>query len=82
VAAIHLLALCQALDLRGPHQAAPAMRLAYDAIRQQVPFVERDRPMDGDIRTVVEMVRTGSLWRELDIHSTDPSKPAFASEGW
>jgi phenylalanine ammonia-lyase len=81
VAAIHLLALCQALDLRGPHRAAPAVRRAYDAIRQQVPFVERDRPMDEDVRTVVGIIRTGALWRAVGIQSSDPSTPAFATDG-
>jgi histidine ammonia-lyase/phenylalanine ammonia-lyase len=71
VAAIHLLALCQALDLRGPHKAAPAVRRAYEAIRQQVAFVDRDRAMEADVRAVVELIRTGAFWRAVDSHSPD-----------
>lgn len=61
VAAIHLLALCQALDLRGADKMSPRTKAAYDLIRSQVPFVDRDRRMEGDIKQVVEMIRSGAL---------------------
>jgi len=61
VAAIHLLALAQAVDLRGPRNAAPAVRRAHALIREHVPFVDRDRRMDHDIHRVVELIRSGAL---------------------
>jgi phenylalanine ammonia-lyase len=67
VAAIHLLALCQALDLRGPGRAAPLVRRAYEVIRRDIPFVDRDRRMDGDIQVEVELIRSGDLCRAVGL---------------
>jgi len=61
VAAIHLLALCQAADLRGPELLSPATRPAFDLIREHVPTVEVDRRMDADIHAVVALIRSGEL---------------------
>ena len=63
VAAIHLLAATQALDLRDPEKASPITRAAHDLIRQRVPFMDGDRRMDEDIRAVVELIRSGELSR-------------------
>ncbi|GAA5062161.1 histidine ammonia-lyase/phenylalanine ammonia-lyase [Thermocatellispora tengchongensis] len=63
VAAIHLLALAQALDLRGPGLASPAVRTAYELIRAHAPFVAADRRMDRDIHAVAELIKTGALRR-------------------
>ncbi|MEU9129829.1 aromatic amino acid ammonia-lyase [Kitasatospora sp. NPDC048540] len=60
-AAIHLLAACQALDLRGPELAGPRTRAVYDLVRKHAPFVGHDRRMDQDIAAVVELIRTGAL---------------------
>ena len=60
VAAIHLLALCQAADLRGAHQLGRTAA-TYAKIRAKVPFVDRDRAMDQDIITVVDMIRNDTL---------------------
>jgi hypothetical protein len=61
VAAIHLLALCQAADLRGPDKLASRTRLIYERIRAMVPMVDNDRPMADDIAAVLGMLRTGVL---------------------
>jgi histidine ammonia-lyase/phenylalanine ammonia-lyase len=61
IAAIHLIALAQALDLRGVEQASPRVRAAHAIIRGRVPFLERDRRMDRDIAAVVELIRSGEL---------------------
>ena len=71
VAAIHLLALCQAADLRGAHQLGPTAAI-YAKIRAKVPFVDRDRAMDQDIITVVDMIRNDTLMGD----TIDPA------EGW
>ena len=63
VAAIHLLAATQALDLRGPEKASPVTRAAHDIVRSRVPFMDGDRRMDEDIREVVELIRSGELSR-------------------
>ena len=61
VLAIHLLALCQALDLRGVEYMGPRTQAVYQLIRKAVPFVEQDRRMDVDIEQVVRMIRSKEL---------------------
>ncbi len=61
VAAIHLLALCQALDLRGVEWASPRTRAARDLVRSRAPYLDADRRMDGDIEEVVDLIRSGEL---------------------
>ncbi len=63
IAAIHLLAVTQALDLRGPDKASPVTRAAHDLVRARVPFMDRDRRMDEDIRAVTDLIRSGELSR-------------------
>lgn len=63
VAAIHLLALAQAIDLRGAHSAAPAVRAVHGLIREHSPFVTRDRRLDHDIAAVAGLIETGALRR-------------------
>jgi histidine ammonia-lyase/phenylalanine ammonia-lyase len=61
VAAIQLLAACQALDLRGTELMSPRTRAVYSLIRERAPFVDEDRRMDGDIAAVKELIRSGAL---------------------
>ncbi|SOD75063.1 histidine ammonia-lyase/phenylalanine ammonia-lyase [Jatrophihabitans sp. GAS493] len=61
VAAIHLLAACQALDLRGVEQMSSRTHPVYRQIRRYVPFADTDRRMDGDIQTVVALIKSGAL---------------------
>jgi histidine ammonia-lyase/phenylalanine ammonia-lyase len=61
IAAIHLLACSQALELRGLERCSPLTREVVALVRERVPFVERDRYMDEDIATVVEMIQTGAF---------------------
>jgi phenylalanine ammonia-lyase len=61
VAAIHLLAVCQALDLRGIQKASPQTRAAHDLVRSRVPFLDGDRRMDTDIEEIVDLIRSGEL---------------------
>jgi histidine ammonia-lyase/phenylalanine ammonia-lyase len=60
VAAIHLIALCQAADLRGVEKLGRT-RLVFDRIRSRVPRLEEDREMQADIEAVVQMLHDGSL---------------------
>ena len=60
-AAIHLIALAQALDLRGVEQASPKVQQAHALIRARVAPLDRDRRMDRDIASVVELIRSGEL---------------------
>jgi len=61
VAAMLLLALCQAVDIRaakGCHARALALHLA---VRRLVPVNSADRPMDGDIAALLQAHREGRL---------------------
>jgi phenylalanine ammonia-lyase len=63
VAAIHLLALCQAADLRGlDHLSAPTAAV-HTLVRKLSPFLDGDRPLEEDIRHVVEAIRRGEVRR-------------------
>lgn len=63
VAAIGLLAACQALDLREdrPSPAAQGVDRLHKAVRAHVPAVDADRPMDRDIERVLSLYRAGEL---------------------
>jgi phenylalanine ammonia-lyase len=61
VAAIHLLAVCQALDLRGAQKASPKTRAVHELVRSRVPFLDGDRRMDTDIKEIVDLIRSGEL---------------------
>ena len=63
IAAIHLIALCQALELRGVRNASPGTRAAHELVRARVPFLDGDRRMDVDIAEIVELIRSGDLSR-------------------
>ncbi|MFB5675360.1 aromatic amino acid lyase [Paenibacillus terreus] len=67
VAAIHLIALCQATDLRGVHKMSPRTREIYELVRQEVPFLEGDRRMDGDIQKVIELIQSDKLFTVLEL---------------
>jgi histidine ammonia-lyase/phenylalanine ammonia-lyase len=60
VVAIHLLALCQAADLRGAGRLGRT-RVVYESIRERIPFVATDREMAGDVATVLELLHAGEL---------------------
>jgi histidine ammonia-lyase len=65
VAAILLIALCQAADLRGPRRLGRT-RAVYERVRSRVAAVEIDRPMADDIAAVVEMAQDGVLTAGLE----------------
>jgi histidine ammonia-lyase len=61
VAAIHLLALCQAFDLREGRGCHARARALHTAVRQHVPMNVADRRQDGDIARVLELLRADAL---------------------
>lgn len=72
VVAIHLLAVCQAADLRGAHLLGRGTRATLDLVRAHVPFLERDRRLDHDIAAVVKLIKAGAV--------TDAVKPHIGGE--
>ncbi len=69
VAAIMVLAGCQAADLRGADGLGGGCRAAYDLVRKHVPSVDVDRRLDKDIALVVELIRTGALGAAVREHT-------------
>jgi phenylalanine ammonia-lyase len=63
VAAIHLLALAQAADIRTPWTLSPLTTVAYDAVRQNSTFLTHDRALHSDISAMTESIRSGQLRR-------------------
>ncbi len=61
IVAIHLLACCQALELRGIDRASPRTRAAWKRVREDVSFLDRDRRLERDIATAVELIRSGEI---------------------
>src|SRR5215471_1319211 len=61
-AAISLLALCQAIDLRGGREnLGVGTRAVFETIRKAVAILEKDRPLDSDIARVSELIRARLL---------------------
>jgi histidine ammonia-lyase len=61
VGVIELLAVCQAVDLRGPESCRARSRELHRAVRAHVPFNDADRRQDGDIAVWLERYRAGEL---------------------
>ncbi|MCD9877338.1 aromatic amino acid ammonia-lyase [Streptomyces guryensis] len=80
VAAIHLLALAQAIDLRGVERAAPAVRAAHELIRRHSAFVSRDRRLDEDIEAVAGLIGSGALRRAAGFGDEVPADRAHLTE--
>ena len=61
VAAICVLALCQAVDLRRDENCHARARAMRDAVRRRVRFNDRDRRQDVDIAEVLKMMQNCEL---------------------
>src|ERR1019366_2770111 len=66
VAVIHLIALCQAADLRGA-DGLGGTRHVYALVRREVPFLDADRPMEADIAAVLDLLHDGALAAALNV---------------
>jgi phenylalanine ammonia-lyase len=63
IAAIHLIASCQALELRGVDRCSPLTYEPFRVLREHVAFLDRDRYLDDDIATAVALIQSGELSR-------------------
>lgn len=64
-AGIHLLACCQAADLRGADRLGRT-RVVYERVRRVSAMVDRDRELQEDIGRVTELLRSGELLEGLE----------------
>ncbi len=69
VIAIEALCAAQALDFRLPLQAGNGTQKAHAAVRQKVPHVEQDRPIQPDILAALELVKSGQLLQSTETHA-------------
>ena len=61
VATIVLLAVCQAVDLRGAASELKRSLEMREVVRKAVPMVDEDRRQDLDIARILELYRSDSL---------------------
>jgi histidine ammonia-lyase len=61
ILAIELLAAAQALHLLRPLRPGVGVEEGMALIRERIPPLDEDRPLAPDIRTVVGLLRDGSL---------------------
>ena len=61
VVALEVLAAAQGIDLRMPLKPGPATAAGVAAVREAVPFLDRDRELKPDLDEVIELVMSGEL---------------------
>jgi histidine ammonia-lyase len=61
VVALEAMAAAQALELRGPLQPGAGTAAAQAAVREAVPFLDRDRELSHDIQAATALVREGAV---------------------
>ncbi|MCE7894145.1 MAG: histidine ammonia-lyase [Sorangiineae bacterium PRO1] len=63
--AIELLTAAQGLEQRKPLSGGQGVEAAHAAVRARVPALDDDRPLYRDIEAVAELIRDGSLSRQV-----------------
>ena len=66
VIAMEILCACQAIDLRGNKGLGKGTTPAYEIIRENITVLEKDRIMHIDIDKVEEILKEGSIVREVE----------------
>jgi len=66
VLAIEFMASCQALDLRESHNLGRGSKIAYDLIRQEIPFISEDVVMSPLIDKMYELVTKENILNSLE----------------
>ncbi len=66
VTGIELMAAAQAFEFLAPAKPSPAASAAYEAIRQQVPRLEEDRPLVNDIAALTALAKEGAVLEAVE----------------
>ena len=66
VLAVEALCAAQALEFRRPLRPGRGVELAWEAIRQRVPFRTADEGFQDALAEVADLVRTGRLLRAVE----------------
>lgn len=60
--AMNLIAVAQAVDLRGgPKNLSPRTRPVYEFVRSHTSYVSKERPLHADIETISQSIQSGAL---------------------
>ncbi len=59
------------LAMAQPFHPGPAVAAAHAAIRARLPFLDRDRALDGEVATIVRMVAAGDVLKAVRVALTD-----------
>jgi histidine ammonia-lyase len=69
LAALHLAALCQAVELRSPDRLGAGSRAVFDAVRGHVGFMAADRRLDTELAALTEALRAGLVSAAVATHT-------------
>ena len=67
VVAFEAVAAAQALEFRAPLVPGVGSRAALAAIRERIPFLDRDREVRTDLAAAIELIRSGSLVGSVEL---------------
>jgi histidine ammonia-lyase len=62
---IEIMAACQSIDFHSHLKTSPSLYKVYQQVRQQVPFLDKDRLMTDDLHNLRNMVMNGELNKHL-----------------
>jgi phenylalanine ammonia-lyase len=74
IAAIHLIALCQAADLRGLDVLSTPTAAAHGAVREVCDFLDRDRALDTEIERVASLIASGELRAAVELYTQEVTR--------
>jgi histidine ammonia-lyase len=69
VISVELLCATQAMDLLTSdthYKPGEGTRMAYNAIREKIPYLDKDRVVSGDMETMVALLRSGEIIRRVE----------------
>ena len=61
VLAAEYLSACQGVEFLGKERLSPAGRAAYGVLRQEIPSLEEDRPLNPDLEAARRLIVSGKL---------------------
>jgi histidine ammonia-lyase len=67
VLAIEMYCAAQAFDFRKPKKPGKGTAIAYDVIREHVPFLEKDRVLYPDINKIADLVRDNTILDAVEL---------------
>lgn len=66
VLSIELMTACQAIDFRERRQLGKGSKVAYDLIREKIPFMEKDRELKKDMEKSFELIVSNKILSQVE----------------